>query len=138
MAPGALCGEANGVEWRLETERQIAQVRVIPHRLHMRRACGLGSNSPVLGSRETCETCRGGARPREFAPRAGCTRRVQGTVVGGTKGENSAASRRPRRLSKGGCAASSMRIVPSPAPSPGSIMTLVRPCVCGNRQVPGT
>ena len=58
VPPGALCGEANGVECRLETERQIAQVRVMPHRLHMRRACGLGSNSSVLGSREMFETCR--------------------------------------------------------------------------------
>jgi len=51
------CGEAKGVEFTLETERQMEQVRVMPHRLHMRRACGLGSNSSVLGSRQTCETC---------------------------------------------------------------------------------
>ena len=45
-----LCGEAKGVEFTLET-RQMEQVRVMPHRLHMRRACGLGSNSSVLRSR---------------------------------------------------------------------------------------
>ena len=46
------CGEAKGVEFTLETERQMEQVRVMPHRLHMRRACGLGSNSSALGSRQ--------------------------------------------------------------------------------------
>lgn len=54
-APGTrLCGDGRSVP------RQIAHVFVVPHRLQMRRACGVGSKSSALGMRMMLENCAGG------------------------------------------------------------------------------